>query len=136
MPINIDDVVVFSTGGAVGYLTRTLIDHRLAKSRDKESRNTKDFNEAADIMADVMRKERDFPSTESNIDFFAFRRVLSQNELSRFDRCIEKYKKAKVDSAIKYDDENSVYVRSSGRYQDPTSIISAIDELLEFTKRK
>jgi hypothetical protein len=56
--------------------------------------------------------------------------------LSRFDTCIEKYEKAKNDSAIKYDDENSIYGRSSGTYQDPTSIISAIDELLEFTKRK
>lgn len=78
MPININDVVIFSAGGAVGYLVRTFIDHNLAKSRDAESRSANDFNEAADIMADILRKERECPSPGSNIDFFAFRRTLSQ----------------------------------------------------------
>lgn len=126
----------FSVGFVAGGAVVGVINHFLAKSRDIESRTAKDFNETADIMADVLRNERNCPSTDSNIDFFAFRRVLNQRELSRFDRCVEKYKKAKEDSAIKCDDENSVYARSSGRYQDPTSIISVLDELLEFTKRK
>lgn len=133
MPVELGS---FSFGFVAGGAVVGVVNHFLAKSRDTELRAAKDFNEAADIMAEMLRKERSCPCTESNIDFFAFRRVLSQKELSRFDRTIEKYEKAKENSAIKYDDENSIYCRSSSRYQDPSSIISAIDELLEFTKRR
>ncbi|BBA70043.1 hypothetical protein YM18_1508 [Geobacter sulfurreducens] len=47
MPISIDNVVIFSVGGILGYLARTLIDHRLAKSRTNEDRTIREFNDAA-----------------------------------------------------------------------------------------
>ncbi len=49
MPITIDNVVVFSLGGIAGYLIRTLIDHFLAKSRTKEDREAKRFDDAATV---------------------------------------------------------------------------------------
>lgn len=47
MPISIDNVAIFSAGGILGYLARTFIDHRLAKSRTEENRKIKEFNQAA-----------------------------------------------------------------------------------------
>ena len=47
MPISIDDVFVFSAGGIVGYLARTLLDHLLARNRATEDRSIKAFNDAA-----------------------------------------------------------------------------------------
>lgn len=47
MPISIDNVAVFSAGGILGYLVRTFIDHRLAKSRTEEDRKIREFYQAA-----------------------------------------------------------------------------------------
>lgn len=47
MPIGFDKVAIFSAGGILGYLARTIIDHYLAKSRTEEDRRIKEFNEAA-----------------------------------------------------------------------------------------
>lgn len=46
MPITLDNVVVFSLGGIVGYLTHTLVVHFLAKGRATEDREAKRFDEA------------------------------------------------------------------------------------------
>lgn len=126
----------FSFGFVAGGAVVGVINHFLAKSRDIESRGAKDFNDAADALAEILTNERSDPSTSSNIDFFALRRVLNDNELLRFNKCVTEYESVKENSPIKYDDEGSIYVRSSGRYKDTKEIVAAIEKLLTFTKRK
>lgn len=133
MPIELGS---FSLGAVAGGAIVGGINHLLTRIRDKENRTVKDFNEAANILAVTLTKERDMPNTNENIDFFAFRRVLSEKDLKRFNALVEEYESAKENSEIKYDDANSVYARSSGRYKDTALIITAIDKLLKFTSRK
>lgn len=44
--ITFDNILVFSLGGILGYLLKTFIEHRLARSRSIETSEIKDFNEA------------------------------------------------------------------------------------------
>ena len=69
MPIELGS---FSFGFVAGGAVVGVINHFLAKSRDTESRTIKDFNEAADILDAILRKERHGPMPETNIDFSAW----------------------------------------------------------------
>lgn len=134
MPIEIGS---FSLGVVAGGLAVGIINHFLAKSRDIEGRAAKDFNAVADVLAEFLTKERDSLNPNSNkIDFSPFRRVLNKRELSRFDKCVEKYEKAKRDAVIDYSKSDGIYCGGSAFYHDPTPIIAVIDELLKLTKRK
>jgi len=134
MPVELGS---FSIGFVAGGAVVGVINHFLAKSRDEESRTAKDFNAAADIMADILRKERNCPTPGSNIDFFAFRRVLYKRDLARFDKCIEEYERAIKSAQIKhYDNSGGLVICGQGRFYDEAPIVAAIDKLLEFTKRK
>jgi hypothetical protein len=133
MPVELGS---FSFGFVAGGAVVGIINHLLAGVRDKQARHSKDFNEVAEALADMLRKEREYPSPGSEIDFFAFRRVLSQRELSRFDARVKEYENTKNNCAIALRDENSIYVRISDSYQDATPVIKAIDELMKFTDRK
>lgn len=113
-----------------------LVNHLLAGVRDKRAAYSKDFNEAAAIMEAILRKERGNPTPENRIDFSDFRRVLTKSELICFDRCVEKYERAKQNTAIKFKETSDLFVAGSGSYHDTTSIVEAIDELLKFTDRK
>jgi hypothetical protein len=133
MPIEIGS---FSLGVVTGGIVVGIINHFLAKSRDMEERAAKDFNAMADVLAEILSRERDSPSPHSNIDFYAFRRVLNKRELSRFNKCVEKYEITKNNAAIDYSKSDGMYCGGSAHYLDPIPIIAAIDKLLKFTKRK
>ena len=130
------------TGGdiSIGVITCGMIvgvvAHLLAGVRDKRVRNIKDRNEAADIMAAILRKERSNPTPESRIDFSDFRRVLKGRELTSFDSCVEEYERAKKNTAVKFREEPDYIIAGSGSYQNITSVVEAIDRLLKFTDRK
>lgn len=130
------------TGGdiSIGVITSGVIvggiAHLLAGVRDKRARDNKDFNEAADIMEAILRKERSNPTPESRIDFSNFRRVLKGRELTSFDSCVEEYERAKKNTAVKFREEPDYIIAGSGSYQNITSIVEAIDKLLKFTVRK
>lgn len=105
----------------------------LAIGRDKR----KEFNETADILAEIITKERGNLYPISNvIDFYAFRRILGKRELIRFDKCVEKYEKTKNDAVIDYSKADGPFCGGSPYYHDPIPIIATIDKLLKFTKRK
>jgi hypothetical protein len=124
----------FSLGAVAGGVAVGFFNHYLAKSRDEENRTAKDFNEIADPLSVILENERDAPSTLGNIDFTAFRRVLSERELKRFNACVAEYEKAKENSSIVSDSGN--FVRLGGSYKDTSEIAAAVDKLLKFTKRR
>ena len=73
----------------------------------------------------------------TNIDFSAFRRVLAGKELVRFDKCVEEYHQAKRNAEIVFPQKTEGFVRiSSGWYHDVNPIVTEIDKLMKFTKRK
>ena len=133
MPIEIGS---FSLGVVAGGIAVGIVNHYLAKSRVIEDRAAKDFNAAADILAVTLTKEMESPNPHSNIDFYAFRRVLNKRELCSFDKCVEKYEKTKKDAVIDYTKPDGIFPGGSEFYQDPTPIVSEINKLLKFTKRK
>ena|SRR3990172_498948 len=133
MPIEIGS---FSLGVVVGGIAVGIINHFLAKSRDAQDRIAKDFNAVADVLDEILTKERDSPRASSNIDFYPFRRILSQRELIRFDKCVKEYEKAKNDAPRFYSQDCGGIVVVGCFYQDSTPIITIINKLLKFTKRK
>jgi hypothetical protein len=133
MPIEIGS---FSIGVVAGGIAVGIINHYLAKSRVIEDRAAKDFNAVADVLDKILTTERDSPSPRSNIDFYPFRRVLSKRDLISFDKCVEKYEKTKKDAVVDYTKSDEIICGGYPFYQDPTPIISEIDKLLKFTKRK
>lgn len=127
----------FSLGGLVGIFVGSLTTHFLSRSRDKENRDIKDFNEAAAPLAAILEKERNGPMPGTNIDFSVFRRVLKGKELEHFDSCVAEYHQVcRNTKIVNYENMGDVVVVSSGWYRDVNAIVSAIDNLLECTKRK
>ncbi len=126
--MSVGDGLAFAGGVAtvIGIIIAVLINDR------------NNFNSAADILDAILRKERCGPHPFTNIDFSAFKRVLSKQENIRFDRCVEKYHQTKRNPEnIIYDKNNTDLTHPSCCwYHDANPIIEAIDELLEFTKRK
>lgn len=55
--ITVETILIFSSGGALGYLLRVLIEHSLAKSRDLQNRHTTAFNQAATEFYEAFTKE-------------------------------------------------------------------------------
>lgn len=123
-------------GMVIGGSIVALVNHFLAKSRDAQTRLIKDFNEAADALAEILTKEKETPHPNSSIDFFHFRRVLNKRTLRGFNRCVAKYEKAKNDSPISYSQDYGDVFIIGAHYDDIHPIVDAIDELLAFTKRK
>ncbi len=116
----------------VTLLLGFLIGNRLAIGRDRR----KEFNTAADVLDEILTKERDSPRPYSNIDFYPFRRVLSKWDLRSLNKCVEKYEKTKNDAPRFYSQDCGGLVIVGCFYQDSTPIIVEIDKLLKFTKRK
>ena len=132
MPVELGS---FSFGFVAGGAVVGVINHFLAKSRDVESRTAKDFNEAADTLAEILKNEKVLPTpTSGNIDFFAFRRVLRQRELARFDKCVEEYENARKSAETRHNQNDGF--GSLLRYHDITPIVAAIEKIEAFTKRK
>ena len=78
--ITFDTTITFGAGAVVGALFMKIIDHRLAKSRDTESRIIKGFNEAAGILFNKLSAERSNVTamySVSRIEFKTFRHHLS-----------------------------------------------------------
>ncbi|HXE97832.1 MAG TPA: hypothetical protein VN642_15615 [Dongiaceae bacterium] len=144
--ITFDPAVTFGAGAIVGALSMRVIDNILARQRTTEDRNIRYHNEAADQLNIILRKERDFPTPESKIDFEPFRRVLksiSKRKLRCFDKAVEEYEKAKeeqkhnINSILDFcsPGEEGRFNKPSYLYHDSSSIKTALDKLLEFTER-
>jgi len=117
----------------IGALLGNWISHRFSDYRDRR----KERNEAADRLDSVLRKEREGPMPKTSIDFSEFKRVLNGKELTRFNGCIEEYHQAKRNAEIVFPENNGPLIRiSTGWYYDANPIVSAIDKLREFTKKK
>ena len=128
----------FSLGFVAGGLVIQLGNHLLAKSRDKESRDVKDFNAAADILAEFLIKERCGPMPATNFDFSAFRRVLKGKELREFDEAVAEYHGTRRNAEIIFPNDPGPLVRigGTGFYRDVNPIVATIDKLLLFTTRR
>jgi hypothetical protein len=65
--MQVDTFVIFSLGGIVGYLIRTLIDHFLSKSRAAEDREARRLDEAVTTFrrADLAELEGIYPVTHT-----------------------------------------------------------------------
>ena len=117
----------------IGAMLGNWVSHRFSDYRDRR----KERNEAADRLDSVLRKEREGPMPDTSIDFSEFIRVINGRELTRFDKCIEKYHQAKRNAEIVIPENNGPLIRiSTGWYHDTNPIVSAIDNLREYTKRK
>lgn len=57
MPIELGS---FSLGAVAGSAVGGIIGHLLTGVRDKKSRDARDFNEVAEVMAEILRKEKKF----------------------------------------------------------------------------
>jgi hypothetical protein len=134
MPIELGS---FSLGSVAGTIVGGIAGHYLTKVRDKEARDIKDFNTAAEVLAGVLILERRGPMPTCNIDFSIFRRVLIGKELIDFDKCVEEYHRSISQAKIIYANDGGDLMRvGASWYQDANPIITEIDKLLEFTKRK
>ena len=133
------NVITHPAFAVVTFLGGVWFGNHFALGRDRR----KEFNEAAEIMFEDLRKERKFPTLESSIDFDKFRRVLNDREKRLFNKCIKEYEKVKaeqknnvyspVDFCIGYEGR---FAMADYSYQDSTPIKAAIDNLLKFTERK
>ena len=56
--ITIANALTFTTGGVLGYLIRTLVDHRLARSRSTEAINITEYSKAANALRTELIKHR------------------------------------------------------------------------------
>lgn len=136
MPIEVGS---FSLGAGVGSLITAFTAHFLAESRDAQNRYIEVFNSEADALAKVLWEEKESPHSGCEPDFSAFRRALKNRELAKFDRAVEAYCSAKANARLTIDQVlQGDVVRISGysSYVDPAPIVTAVDKLLEFTKRK
>lgn len=135
MPIGLGDVALGTIAvGAIGYV----INHSLTKSRDKESRDIKDFNEQANILGLALEKmKKELSPFNDNIDFLPFRRVLTEKEQISFDVAVLEYEKSRENADVESHDNSGHDVIIIGcYYSDPKRIIAAIDKLLKFAKRR
>jgi hypothetical protein len=93
----------------------------------------KEFNEIADIMFVGLSKERERLSPNAtwvtNEEIITFHRRLPWWKRTSFDKCLARYQKAKKEH-IGSDEYGGCF------YHDTTPIAAAIDELMNFTKRK
>lgn len=136
MPIEVGS---FSLGAVVGTLIGAIASHFLTKSREAQNRHIDVFNREADALAKVLREERESPHSSCMPDFSAFRRVLKNRELTKFDKGIEAYSSAKANAQLTIDQilqGDAIRISGYSSYIDPAPIIVAVDQLLEFTKRK
>lgn len=58
--ITIVNALTFTTGGVLGYLLRTLIEHKLARSRGLETIRISDFNKTAAVFRDALLEHKVF----------------------------------------------------------------------------
>lgn len=148
MPINLDNVVIFSAGGAVGYLARSIIDHFLAKSRTAEDRLFKEFNAAAEnfrnVVAPVKHYILNYPlhslllkqfplHKEARIKFGTY---LTGSDSIRFEEAWQKYE-AKYYDVISIGEKEELLVPNSEIIRSlKQEIPSLIDVLLSFAQSK
>jgi len=111
---------------AIGFLAG----HFLAIGRDRR----KEFNEAAEILTIKLIAERNnaspFVHCPTDIEFEIFSLHLPFWKRGRFNRCIKKYKKTKIDNQCQNGESGEIY------YHDKGPIVSVVTELLKFTERK
>lgn len=114
----------------IGALLGNWISHYFSGNRDKR----KEFNEAAGIINTKLIAERNnaspFAHGPTDIEFELFSHHLSFWKRGSFDSCVEKYKKTKIDNQRQNSETGEI------SYHDKDLIVSAVTELLEFTKRK
>jgi len=155
MPVTIDNIVVFSLGGVAGYLVRTLIDHFLAKSRTREDREAKRFEDAATSFRSKVLAELEgiYPITRPWWDESVLPRF--QQSISKVETAAAEFRhfikrKPEFDNAVKEYREycqKRIYERASAwsMYPDmhtPDDIGPAetfkniVEHLFSFTERK
>lgn len=78
--ITIANVLTFTTGGVLGYLLRTLIDHRLARSRSIEAIQIAEFNKAAAAFRSAFTNEIRELSDSNNA--FVIQDIVSKSYIS------------------------------------------------------
>jgi hypothetical protein len=105
MPVTIDNVVVFSLGGIAGYLVRTIIDHFLAKSRTREDREAKRFDDAATTFRTKVLTELEgiYPVTQAWQPqvYPQFRQSINKVEIAAAEFRHFSKRKAEFDAAVK-----------------------------------
>jgi hypothetical protein len=113
--------------------------NHFALGRDRR----KEFNDAAEVMCEILKKEHKYPTPGSNLDFSTFKRFLSKKESRRFNLAVEEYENAKAEQKDKLFSPLDFCIGDEGRfvnpakqYQDSSTIKDAIDNLLKFTERK
>lgn len=124
--------LVLIAGGftILGALLGNWLSHFFSGNRDRR----KEFNEAAEILNKKLIAERNnvspFAHSPSDIEFELFSQHLSFWKRGCFDKCIKKYKTAKIDNQRQNSKTGEVF------YHDTAPIFSAVTELLKFTKRR
>ncbi len=143
MPISIENIVVFSAGGAVGYLVRTIIDHNLAKSRGDRERSLKSFNDAAKVFRDSFTcVYQAFPNGREQLEHIVinnievqevamieFSRHLSGKCKSNFEKAWDEYKQCNQKFLDGYD-------ITCTEQKFLTEFKVFIDKLIDFAKQK
>lgn len=105
MPVTIDNVIIFSLGGIAGYLIRALVDHCLAKSRAREDREVKRFDDAATGFRSKILAELGgiypIPPVWQPQDYFRFRQSVPKVETAAAEFGPFVKHKAELDAAVK-----------------------------------
>lgn len=107
--ITFETTLTFGAGAILGYLVRVFIEHFLAKSRTKEERRIREFNEAAKRFRDAFKEELlalspnlskcekdtseilEVAFEKHRIAVFDFKPFLSGDELAGFDKAWGEY---------------------------------------------
>jgi len=152
--MQVDTLVTFSLGGIVGYLTRTLIDHFLAKSRSREDREAKNFNNAATTFRNKVLAELQgiypIPPVWQPQDYPRFHQSIPKVETAAAEFRPFLKRKAEFDTAIKeyraycqtvtFESVSAWFMYTSMRQPDDIGPVETFRKLIErvfaFTERK
>ena len=154
MPITIDNVVVFSLGGIAGYMIRALIDHFLAKSRTKEDREAKGFDDAATSFRSKVLAELEgiypTPPVWQPQDYSHFRQSINKVEAAatefrhfikrktEFDAAIKQYRE--YCEKVTFESVSAWFTYTSMRSPDDIGPVATfrniVERLFSFTDKK
>ena len=114
----------------LGALLGNWLSHYFSGNRDRR----KEFNEAAEVLNIKLIAERNnaspFAHSPTDIEFELFSQRLPFWKKEGFDRYVNKYTKTKTDNERQNSETGEI------SYHDKAPIVSAVTELLKFTKRK
>jgi hypothetical protein len=114
----------------LGALLGNWLSHYFSGNRDRR----KEFNEAAEVLNIKLIAERNnaspFAHSPTDIEFELFSQHLPFWKRVSFDGCVKQYRKTKTDNQYTSSEYGDI------SYHDKDLIVSAVTELLKFTKRK